>query len=523
LVRKKDATAAAEGATPAAAGAPGAVELAVLLAAIILIATLVRSAWVCDDAFITLRTVDNFVNGHGLTWNVAERVQTYTHPLWMMLLTAVYFFTREAYFSGLALSLVLSSVVIWLTVTRVARSSLGALLGLAVLILSKSFVDFSTSGLENPLTHLLLALFVAACFPARGPRRPVVLALIAGLGVLNRMDTLLLYLPALAWALRETPRKQALKTLALGFSPFLAWELFALFYYGFLFPNPAYAKLATGIPRLERLEQGFHYFLNSLSVDPLTLVAVAGATLLALRDRHAGEIALGAGIGLYLAYTLWIGGDFMGGRFFSAPLFVSALILSRWDAGSPGVASLLPFLLVGVLGLSTPFSPVFSDFHYARHRAEAADNARITDERAFYYEGSGLLRAGREFEMPTHKSAIEGRQARQQGPAVVVRGGVGMFGYYAGPAVHIIEPWAVCAPLLARLPVAEGAFWRIGHFPRELPAGYEETQRTGSRRITDPQVARLYDALEIVTRDPLFSGRRLVEIWKLNTGAYALR
>ena len=103
MVRKKDAIAAAKPATPGASGGPGAVELAVLVAAVALVVTIVRSAWYCDDAFITWRTVDNFVNGHGLTWNVAERVQTYTHPLWMMLLTVAYFLTREANFTGLAL------------------------------------------------------------------------------------------------------------------------------------------------------------------------------------------------------------------------------------------------------------------------------------------------------------------------------------------------------------------------------------------------------------------------------------
>jgi arabinofuranosyltransferase len=338
---------------------------------------------------------------------------------------------------------------------------------------------------------------------------------------LNRMDTLLLYLPALAWALREIPRKQAARLLAIGFSPFLAWELFSLFYYGFLFPNTAYAKLATGVPRTDLIEQGFYYFLNSLSVDPVTLVAIAAAALLAWKGRQLGELALVAGVGLYLAYTLWIGGDFMGGRFFSAPLVVGALILSRWKTDLAGMSSLLPFLIVGVVGLSTPFAPLLSDSHYARHRQVAADNARITDERAFYYEGTGLLRSSREFEMPNQKAAIEGRQAREQGAAVVVRGGVGMFGYHAGPSVHIIEPWAVCDPLLARLPVPAGAFWRIGHFRREIPDGYEQTQRSGTNKIADPQIAQLYDALEIVTRDPLFSGRRFTEIWKLNTGAYA--
>jgi hypothetical protein len=44
------------------------------------------SAWLCDDAYITLRTVANFCHGLGLTWNPDERVQTYTHPLWMLAL-----------------------------------------------------------------------------------------------------------------------------------------------------------------------------------------------------------------------------------------------------------------------------------------------------------------------------------------------------------------------------------------------------------------------------------------------------
>jgi hypothetical protein len=65
----------------------------------------VVNAWMADDAFITLRTVDNFVAGHGLTWNVQERVQAYTHPLWMFLLSLLYVFTREPYFTGIFLGL----------------------------------------------------------------------------------------------------------------------------------------------------------------------------------------------------------------------------------------------------------------------------------------------------------------------------------------------------------------------------------------------------------------------------------
>jgi len=347
--------------------------------------------------------------------------------------------------------------------------------------------------------------------------------LIAGLVATNRMDAVLLVLPALFGALRPLPWGRRLRTLALGFAPLAVWELFAILYYGFPFPNSAYAKLATGIPRLDLIRQGLRYFRNSFAFDPLTLAVIVAAAIFVARRRLRGEILLLAGAGLYLVYVLWIGGDFMSGRFFAAPLLLAAAVLSRWRPQPLRVVAFLPFVAAVLAGLITPVSPVYSGADYAlKHRDRASDVARITDERAFYYNETGLLRAGSGAPMPDHRSAHEGRQARDRGPAVVVRGGVGMFGYYAGPQVHIVEPWAVTDPLLARLPIPVGAFWRIGHFRRDIPAGYEETLRDGGNRIADPRIARLYEAIEVVTRGPLLDGRRVKEIWKLNTGAYQI-
>ena len=84
------------------------VAIGVLLTALFL-GIVIRYGWVAEDAYITLRTVDNFVHGDGLRWNVAERVQAYTHPLWTLLLCAIYAVTREDFrtliFTGAALSL----------------------------------------------------------------------------------------------------------------------------------------------------------------------------------------------------------------------------------------------------------------------------------------------------------------------------------------------------------------------------------------------------------------------------------
>jgi arabinofuranosyltransferase len=76
----------------------------------------------------------------------------------------------------------------------------------------------------------------------------------------------------------------------------VAWEVFSLVYYGFLFPNTAYAKLNTGIPIVELVGQGTHYFLNSLEWDPVTLTVTAFAVILAVlrRDRKSLPVAAGS-------------------------------------------------------------------------------------------------------------------------------------------------------------------------------------------------------------------------------------
>ena len=139
--------------------APAAFRIVLLLLGMVLIATVLRLAWIGDDAYITFRVVDNLANGFGARWNVHERVQPYTHPLWMGLISAVYLATGEPYFTAIALSVLLTGATAWLLAARIARTYEAAMIGLGVLLFSKAFTDFSTSGVENPLAHLLLALF----------------------------------------------------------------------------------------------------------------------------------------------------------------------------------------------------------------------------------------------------------------------------------------------------------------------------------------------------------------------------
>jgi hypothetical protein len=113
----------------------------VVVALALFFCVLIKNAWLSDDAYITLRTVSNFIHGYGLTWNADERVQTYTHPLWILLLSGTYFCVRSIYFSSLLLSLGVSAIAITLFAFRLVKSPLVAVVGLTILAASKSFVD----------------------------------------------------------------------------------------------------------------------------------------------------------------------------------------------------------------------------------------------------------------------------------------------------------------------------------------------------------------------------------------------
>ncbi|HOU40721.1 MAG TPA: hypothetical protein PK829_05595 [Promineifilum sp.] len=491
-------------------------RLAPWAALLLFAAVVIRAAWLSDDAYITFRVVDNAVAGLGLTWNPAERVQVYTHPLWLFTLLTGRLATGELYYTAIWLSVALSVAAAALVARR--RPPLVAALGVAVLALSRAFVDFSTSGLENALSHLLLAAFLTLWFGRPpdvrgfGDRRLFALSLLAGLLALNRSDALLLALPAVLYALWRQRSGRALLGVALGFLPLALWTAFSLFYYGFPLPNTAYAKLATGIPAPVLALQGWRYLLNSLRWDPLTLTAIAAAEALGLALRRAAAVAIAAGIALYLLYVVRIGGDFMSGRFLSLPLLAAVMLLIELSPSRYTKISALALSLLALLAL-IGHAPVWLAGNPTGDAARR--DGDIADERAYYTPNTGLFAA----RVP-HPWAEQGLVLRAQGPAVVEHGNVGFLGYYAGPAVHIIDRNGLTDPLLARLPVRDPANWRIGHFRRAVPAGYAETLRGGVNVIADPHLAAYYEPLRLATRGPLWNRDRLAAIWRLNTGAY---
>jgi len=493
---------------------------------------LLRTAWMCDDAFITLRSVDNFVRGYGLVWNVGERVQAFTHPLWMLVLSVFYTFTLEPYYTTLAISMVLSLgttvALLW-----TSRDNAFTLLLVGVMLIgSKAFVDYSTSGLENPLAHLLLVFFFILALRQHqhfGAKEASLLGVIAGLIMLNRLDHGLLVLPTLLIIALGLSRQAGLIALMLAGAPVVTWLAFSLVYYGFPFPNTFYAKQAAGIPRIEYAERGLAYIADTAVVDGITVLGILlGIGTLGLR-RQRTFLALAVGILLYISYTVWIGGDFMGGRMFSAP-FVSAMVLlavGKPAPSSPAVKfvalllSVVPVLVNRPYLLSeNPRRGVLTDSIEQTLFGQPAVFGKysIADERGFY---------GRLWLLPTLQGkagpdkfnwAQQGRYWREHKGRLHVRGVIGAFGYYAGQQTYIVDPVSLSDAFLARIgPRPYPKRWRVGHITRPIPDGYLLTKLTGKNHLRDPELAKLYDQLDLVVSGPLFDAKRWAAIVALNT------
>ena len=489
-----------------------------------------RSAWVSDDAIITFRVVENFLAGYGLGYNPFVRVQAFTHPLWMFCISLVYFierlflpsFPNALFYITTFLSVIFSFLTVYFLLTRISKPSILSL-GLATLTLSLStgFIDFSTSGLENPLTHFLLILFVIA-YLVEIPNL-LWLAFIASLILLNRMDAFVLVAPALLYLWWMSPqRKKDFGRIVLGLSPMILWELFSLFYFGFPFPNTAYAKLNTGISDSLLMLQGLDYFLNSINWDPITLFAIALAGVTLYVERNHKLIFLYSGVALYLAYIVKIGGDFMAGRFLTAPLlFCVAIISYHLTAKRSQWIVLSIVMLLGVFSLRSPLWSSNMVLYFPTY--PITDRNAVSDQRLHYFgnERKGQFNSFVEngFREQEWGSPFAGGQWRYTGfQSVYVADALGKPGYNKGPNVYVIDNYALSDPLLARLSALDG--WEIGHFTRAIPEGYLETLQSGDNQLVDADLSLYYSKLEFIVTGNLLDWNRITEIWKFNTGQY---
>ena len=500
------------------------IRVGALLALLAVIASL---AWLSDDALITIRTALNAANGYGPVFNIDERVQAFTHPVWFGLLWFAGWFTGQWMLMPMILGIVSTTVAVVLVVWNTSVPS-RIVVGVFALLMSNAFVEYATSGLENALSYALLAGLILAAH--RLLLQPAIswslgLGVLSGALLLTRLDLALLILPLLVWiaiALSFQIKQIAVIAGAAGFL-LIGWFSLSLGYYGTFLPTTFTAKTNVDIPRSELVSAGLHYIGVSLLYDPVTLAILASGIALGAIVGSGVTRAVMTGVLLYLGYITWIGGDFMAGRFLAVPVFatVAVLLLERRGAyvallpadaqtGSPqarrsiaalgSVALLVPLFVLGQ-GRSDAITPAL----LGKERWEIDDRGGITDERGYHlaarrgmWDYLGNRRpVARVFDVePGEPIPDKARDlvALQVSAATWPRGattrevdsicgGLGERSILSGPSVHFIDPCGLTDPFLASIPFLASDFdWRAGHFVREVPNGYFDAVRIG-----DPQ------------------------------------
>lgn len=308
-------------------------ELAVRLA---LIAALAVVAWtnrfIQDDAFISFRYAQNLVDGHGLVWNVGEKVEGFTNPLWTLLVALCMRLGMDPISATYALGL--GFFVVTLDATfRMARALTNspAMAFCAVLLLGTNltFSAYATGGLETQSQAAFFAL--ASSRWIRILRAPDVASIEdyawtsvwLGLAVLTRLDSgviafvfAVVTLPLL-WRSAADRSAKLRRSVALGV-PIGAMTsglcLFNVGYYGHLLPNTYYAKAAGA--GLGVLEHGVGYVTSFVvHYQLVALVLFVGVTAPAFLRSPQRVWALLVCVVAWASYVAKVGGDFMEYRF----------------------------------------------------------------------------------------------------------------------------------------------------------------------------------------------------------------
>jgi hypothetical protein len=304
-----------------------------------------QSLYTNDDSFIGFRFAANLASGQGFSYNISQRVEGFTSPLWILLLAG---------FSKARIDVVFASKLLGLTFSVVALAYFGRLL---TALLHRPEIAFLALWMFGT-NHLFLswiffgmdvALFLAweisfvfflvnedLSFEAYLYR----LSLWTVLGLLVRPEAWLI--SGIGWAcvfvlrrkkLQEARvRKHLWSALALVIGAAFLLELFRVEYFGEWLPNTFYAKAYFGpissAARREGWGRGLQYLGRTAEFFGWVMVgaALSGLALLCSKKdwRWRAITTQTAFLGIYI---FAVGGDILGLRFglYLLPLLILGL------------------------------------------------------------------------------------------------------------------------------------------------------------------------------------------------------
>ena len=201
-----------------------------------------------EDAYITYRYAENWVNIGSLVYNAGEPINAMTSPLHAVLSAALFFVTGNTVLGNKIISLVLlflSALLVWYRYREQLHLQVLAL----ILLFPPSVLLWTFGGLETPI--LLFLATVTVILVLRPPPFTLnvlcVIFFLAGLAFLTRYDSILFFLPVTLYAALKT---RSIKHVGIALITAiilpLVWLFVSIYYYGDLLPTSFYVKTPTG-------------------------------------------------------------------------------------------------------------------------------------------------------------------------------------------------------------------------------------------------------------------------------------
>lgn len=289
-----------------------------------------------DDAYIFFRYAKNFADGHGLVFNIGERVEGYSSFVWVMILGLMGKFGFDIPLVAKIISLLssLATLVVMILLCGKLFGSAGAIGAMAVISLGMR-IDYGThfqSGMESGFHALVLIIALFVYLNSNG-RTLYLTGVLAALLIMTHPSGFF-FAPAIIAA--EIYRGTLLKEPKIGkriltfFIPLLAITVSHLLwrqsYYGDFLPNTFYAKQVPFEPYF--LARGLYHMLKFFAYGGGIFYYVPAVIFSFAAIRNPDIASLIAVIISYIAFNILSSGDWMVYSRFMVPVVPLLMILN---------------------------------------------------------------------------------------------------------------------------------------------------------------------------------------------------
>jgi arabinofuranosyltransferase len=362
-----------------------------------------------DDAYISFRYAQNLVAGHGLTFNPGERVEGYTNFLWTIILASFMRLGFEPAPVAIGLGVLFSLATLWLVYRFLRLTSLRGspvpIIAVLCLAVDGSFALWAVSGMETSIFgFLVLAALTSYLWEWQNEKPGLLSGILLALAAMTRPEgVLVLGVVVIHQALARLVVQSKLLSFADVARPavflglYLPYFLWRYYYYGFLLPNTFYVKVTVRGSEAQH-ERGLRHVRTFVNVHLGWVLPLLILVPLLKRKFSFWLTSLLALVVAYVAYIVYVGGDWSVGRFF-VPIVPAAYILAAtglveaykslqswiWEVTkSSRVLLILRFFAVSILATVLVALFSFSSLNgehrlfIVRFQAAKATHARVT-------------------------------------------------------------------------------------------------------------------------------------------------